>query len=129
MIDYILNVSVSIAAGVLNLASLFPVLSPYIVILDIALVLLMMILNLRGVRESGTIFALPSYFFVASAVAPITKLDRASIQSLAYARSFSSHVTAVHIAVSEEEINQMQSAWDKWPQHLREKQENESLRN
>jgi amino acid transporter len=68
MIDYILNVSVSIAAGVLNLASLFPVLSPYIVILDIALVLLMMILNLRGVRESGTIFALPTYFFVASAV-------------------------------------------------------------
>ncbi|HXZ05918.1 MAG TPA: APC family permease, partial [Ktedonobacteraceae bacterium] len=68
MIDYILNVAVSVAAGVLNLASLFPILSHYIVLLDIALVLLMMILNLRGVRESGTIFALPTYFFIGSAL-------------------------------------------------------------
>ena len=68
MIDYVLNVAVSVAAGVLNLASLFTFLSHYIVILDIALVLLMMILNLRGVRESGSIFALPTYFFIGSAL-------------------------------------------------------------
>ena len=68
MIDYILNVAVSVAAGVLNLASLFTILSHYIVFLDIALVLLMMILNLRGVRESGSIFALPTYFFIGSAL-------------------------------------------------------------
>jgi amino acid transporter len=68
MIDYVLNVAVSVAAGVLNLASLFPLLSHYIVFLDIALVLLIMILNLRGVRESGSIFALPTYFFVGSAL-------------------------------------------------------------
>jgi hypothetical protein len=68
MIDYILNVSVSIAAGVQNIASLFGVLAPYIVPLDVALVVLMMILNLRGVRESGSIFALPTYFFVVSAM-------------------------------------------------------------
>ena len=68
MIDYILNVSVSIAAGVQNLASLFAVLAPYVVPLDIALVALMMILNLRGLRESGSIFALPTYFFIVSAV-------------------------------------------------------------
>ena len=68
MIDYVLNVAVSIAAGVQNLASLFSALSPYVVPLDIALVALMMILNLRGVRESGSIFALPTYFFIGSAV-------------------------------------------------------------
>jgi amino acid transporter len=68
MIDYVLNVAVSVSAGVLNLASLFSALSHYVVPIDIALVLLMMILNLRGVRESGTIFALPTYFFIVSAV-------------------------------------------------------------
>src|ERR1700736_5164059 len=56
MIDYVLTVSVSIAAGVQNLASLFVGLAPYVVLIDIGLVALMMILNLRGVRESGTIF-------------------------------------------------------------------------
>src|SRR5712672_1071533 len=65
MIDYILNVAVSIAAGVQNLASLFSGLGHFVVLLDIALVLLMMMLNLRGLRESGSIFALPTYFFIA----------------------------------------------------------------
>ncbi len=68
LIDYVLNVSVSVAAGVLNLASLFPALSPYIVIIDVALVVLITIINLRGVRELGSIFAIPTYFFVVSAV-------------------------------------------------------------
>ena len=68
LIDYVLNVAVSISAGVQNLASLFSVLSPYVVPLDIALVALLMILNLRGLRESGTIFALPTYFFIVSAL-------------------------------------------------------------
>jgi amino acid transporter len=68
LIDYVLNVAVSIAAGVQNLASLFSALAHYVVPLDIALVALMMILNLRGVRESGSIFALPTYFFIGSAL-------------------------------------------------------------
>jgi amino acid transporter len=68
LIDYVLNVAVSIAAGVHNLASLFSGLDHYIVLIDIGLVLLMMILNLRGVRESGSIFALPTYFFIGSAL-------------------------------------------------------------
>lgn len=58
----------SIAAGVQNLASLFSGLDNYVVFIDIALVALMMILNLRGVRESGSIFALPTYFFIGSAL-------------------------------------------------------------
>src|SRR6266700_2262421 len=67
MIDYILNVSVWVAAGVHNVVSIFPVLQPYVVLMDLALVLLMTILNLRGISESGSIFALPTYFFVVSA--------------------------------------------------------------
>jgi len=68
LIDYVLNVAVSVAAGVLNLASLFPVLSPYIIALDVALVVLITLINLRGVRESGSILAFPTYFFVATAM-------------------------------------------------------------
>jgi amino acid transporter len=73
LIDYVLNVAVSVAAGVHNLASLFPALSSTILILglDIALVALITIINLRGIRESGTIFALPTYFFVANALVMI----------------------------------------------------------
>jgi len=68
LIDYVLNVSVSVAAGVHNLVSLFGNLAPYVVPLDVALVVLITVVNLRGVRESGNIFALPTYFFVASAL-------------------------------------------------------------
>src|SRR5260370_12074302 len=68
MIDYVFNVPVSVAAGVLNLDTLFPRLVPYIVLIDVVLVVLITVVNLRGVRESGTIFALPTYFFVVSAL-------------------------------------------------------------
>jgi amino acid transporter len=67
MIDYVLNVAVCVAAGVHNVVSIFPALQPYVVPMDLALVVVMTILNLRGVRESGSIFALPTYFFVVSA--------------------------------------------------------------
>jgi amino acid transporter len=70
MIDYILTVSVSVAAGVQALATLFPVLSSTftIVSIDVALVVLIMLVNLRGVRESGSIFAIPTYIFIGSAL-------------------------------------------------------------
>ena len=70
MIDYVLTVSVSVAAGVQALATLFPTLSPVpiIVSIDVVLVLLIMMVNLRGVRESGSIFAIPTYIFIASAL-------------------------------------------------------------
>lgn len=62
LIDYVLNVAVSVAAGVQNLASLFTGLSHYVVWIDVALVVFITLVNLRGVRESGSIFALPTYF-------------------------------------------------------------------
>jgi amino acid transporter len=68
LIDYVLTVSVSISSGVQNLASLFTGLSPYVVIIDVVLVIFVTIVNLRGVRESGSIFAIPTYIFIASAL-------------------------------------------------------------
>ncbi|MGZ6368917.1 MAG: amino acid permease, partial [Ktedonobacteraceae bacterium] len=56
-------------------------------------------------------------------IVPIAGLDRASIQSLAYARSLSSHVTAVHIATNEDEIRHMQEAWDTWQQQVPEEED------
>jgi amino acid transporter len=62
--DYILTVAVSISAGVAEITSAFEALLPYRVEIAIGLTLLIMLVNLRGVRESGAIFAVPTYFFV-----------------------------------------------------------------
>ena len=62
--DYILTVAVSIAAGVDQMASMFPVLFAYKVQIALLLILLITYVNLRGVKESGTVFALPTYFFL-----------------------------------------------------------------
>ncbi|MBE0698247.1 MAG: APC family permease, partial [Anaerolineaceae bacterium] len=62
--DYILTVAVSISAGVAQIVSAFPGLFPYRVEIGIALVILVMMINLRGVKESGVAFAIPSYMFL-----------------------------------------------------------------
>ena len=62
--DYILTVSVSIASGVAQITSAFPVLYDYRVALSVVFILFVMLMNLRGVKESGTAFAIPTYFFV-----------------------------------------------------------------
>jgi amino acid transporter len=64
MIDYVLTVAVSVAAGVGNVTSAFPDLTPYASLISIGLILLLMLGNLRGLRESGAIFAVPTYFFI-----------------------------------------------------------------
>jgi amino acid transporter len=72
LIDYVLTVAVSISAGVAQIVSAFPALLPFRVELAVALVLLVMLINLRGVRESGTIFAIPTYFFVVMMVITVS---------------------------------------------------------
>ncbi|MDE2058634.1 MAG: APC family permease [candidate division NC10 bacterium] len=62
--DYILTVAVSVASGVAQMTSAYPSLFPYRVPLAVGLVLFMMLINLRGVRESGAVFAVPTYFFL-----------------------------------------------------------------
>jgi amino acid transporter len=64
LVDYVLTVAVSVSAGVANLASAFPALLDHRVAVAIALVVVVMVVNLRGMKESGTIFAVPSYFFI-----------------------------------------------------------------
>lgn len=62
--DYILTVAVSISAGVEQITSGFQGLIPYRVEIAVAVIILMTIVNLRGVKESGRIFAVPTYFFL-----------------------------------------------------------------
>ncbi len=64
LIDYVLTVAVSVAAGVAALTSLEPWLLPFAVPMALGCVLLIALGNLRGIRESGTIFAVPTYTFV-----------------------------------------------------------------
>ncbi|MCC7493994.1 MAG: APC family permease [Fimbriimonadaceae bacterium] len=63
--DYVLTVAVSIASGVAQIVSAAPHLAEYRVPLCLAFILFVMLANLRGVKESGALFALPTYFFVA----------------------------------------------------------------
>jgi amino acid transporter len=67
--DYVLTVSVSVAAGTAALASALSVFAPYVVPISIAFVVLIAFGNLRGVRESGRIFSVPTYFFILNMVA------------------------------------------------------------
>jgi amino acid transporter len=69
LIDYTLTVAVSVAAGVAAITSVFPTLVPDTLWLSIAFVLLLAYGNLRGVREAGRIFAVPTYFFIVNMVA------------------------------------------------------------
>ncbi len=62
--DYVLTVAVSIASAVDQIASAFPGLFDYKVEISLLLILLMALINLRGVKESGRVFAAPTYFFV-----------------------------------------------------------------
>jgi amino acid transporter len=63
--DYVLGVSVSVSAGVAQMVSAFPALFEWRVWLAVFFVVLVTIMNLRGVREAGAVFAVPTYFFLA----------------------------------------------------------------
>ncbi|HLW68379.1 MAG TPA: APC family permease [Gemmataceae bacterium] len=66
MLDYVLTVAVGISAGVGALISAVPVLQPYTLVLCLAILALIVMVNLRGVRESGMAFVLPTYVFIGS---------------------------------------------------------------
>ncbi len=66
ILDYMLDVAVGISAGVGALVSAAPSLHPHILSLTLVILVLVTIVNLRGVRSSGFNFALPTYLFVAS---------------------------------------------------------------
>jgi len=67
-ISYILTVAVSIASGVQQIVSAFPVFTPYTVYLCVFVIILMTLGNLRGIKESAKLFSLPTYFFIFSII-------------------------------------------------------------
>ncbi|MGN7979352.1 APC family permease [Microbacterium sp. 22195] len=71
LVDYVLTVSVSIASGVDNIISAVPGLNPWRVELAVGFVILIVIVNLRGVREASTVFAIPTYVFIGSVIVMI----------------------------------------------------------
>jgi len=79
--DYVLTVAVSISAGVAAITSAFPALYPYRVEFAVTAILLLTIANLRGVRESATIFMLPTYAFIAC-IGALIALGIASVAGL-----------------------------------------------
>jgi amino acid transporter len=84
MIDYVLTVAVSISSGVAAVTSAAQVLHPYALELALLALVFMVVVNLRGVRESGTIFAAPTYLFIASVLLLVgVGIARVLIQGLA----------------------------------------------
>lgn len=64
LVDYVLTVAVSIASAIANLASMFPMIGEHSVAWAVLVIVLMTLMNLRGVRESGIAFAIPTYGFI-----------------------------------------------------------------
>ncbi len=69
--DYILTVAVSISSGVAQIVSAYPDLFPYRIHLAVGAVFLIMLINMRGVKESGAAFAIPTYFFTLMMMATV----------------------------------------------------------
>ncbi len=64
LIDYVLTVAVSVTAGVAAITSLAPDLRPYRVLMAVGVIVVISMLNLRGIRESGALFAVPTYAYI-----------------------------------------------------------------
>ena len=71
LVDYVLTVAVSVSSGVQNAKALFPVIVGHEGIVAAVLIALLMAINLRGVRESGTVFAVPTYAFMVAVLGMI----------------------------------------------------------
>ncbi|QHE70076.1 APC family permease [Rhodococcus sp. WAY2] len=97
LVDYVMTVAVSVAAGVDNLISAAPSLNEHRVALAAGFVVLLTAINLRGVRESGKAFAVPTYGFIAGVVVLIvTGLIRAAFGNPPVAESAAYTITAEH---------------------------------
>lgn len=66
MLDYVLTAAVSLTAGVAEIVSAFPDLEPFRIVIALGLLLVITLLNMRGMRESGTAMAVPVYLFLAA---------------------------------------------------------------
>jgi amino acid transporter len=101
MVDYVMTVAVSVAAGVDNIISALPELNAHRVLLALGFVVLLTAMNLRGVRESGTAFAIPTYLFIAGIVAMIVVgLGRALLGHAPVAESAGFQIRPEHVGLS-----------------------------
>jgi amino acid transporter len=66
MVDYLMTVAVSVTAGVEAVVAFVPALYPHRVVADVVCIALLMVVNIRGVREAGAFFVLPTYLFIGS---------------------------------------------------------------
>ncbi|NTV36875.1 MAG: APC family permease [Anaerolineaceae bacterium] len=64
LIDYVLNAAVSLTAGVAAISSAFPFLLPYRIYLALGILLILVLLNLRGLQETGSVMSIPVYLFL-----------------------------------------------------------------
>jgi amino acid transporter len=101
MVDYVMTVAVSVAAGVDNIISAVPELNPHRVVVNLGFVLLLAAMNLRGVRESGRAFAVPTYLFIAGVLAMVAVgLGRAALGRPPVAESAGWQVRPHHIGLT-----------------------------
>ncbi|MGH8996655.1 MAG: APC family permease, partial [Acidimicrobiales bacterium] len=92
LLSYVLTVAVSVAAGVDAVISAFPVLSPYPVELAVFCVLVLTYGNLRGIREAGKVFAVPTYlFFAVMGALIITGIVRVIVQGHLHQGALAAH--------------------------------------
>ncbi|MGL4340347.1 MAG: APC family permease [Rhodoglobus sp.] len=66
LVDYVMTVAVSVSSGVDNIISALPMLNPFRVVIAVSFIVILAVMNLRGVRESSKAFAAPTYLFIAS---------------------------------------------------------------
>jgi amino acid transporter len=95
MVDYVLTVAVSVSSGVANITSAIQSLQGHEVVLAVSLVLIIMLLNLRGVRESGTAFAIPTYAFIGG-VTVLIVLGALKLSTGHHLTAESAHLHFVH---------------------------------
>ena len=101
LVDYVMTVAVSVAAGVDNIISAVPDLNPYRVAINIGFIVLLTAMNLRGVRESGRAFAMPTYAFIAGVMLMIAiGLFRALLGDAPQAESANYGIHAEHVGLN-----------------------------
>ncbi|MFJ4918370.1 APC family permease [Streptomyces sp. NPDC088725] len=94
LVDYVLTVAVSIASGVENLGSAVPLVVEHKVIFAVVIIGLLTVMNLRGMRESGKLFAIPTYVFVGGV---FLMLVWGAIRGLALGDTMRAPTAALHI--------------------------------
>jgi amino acid transporter len=101
LVDYVMTVAVSVAAGVDNIISAVPALHPHRVAINIGLVAVLAAINLRGVRESGRAFAIPTYLFIVGVLVMVAAgLARSALGSAPVAESAGYQITAEHAGLT-----------------------------